>query len=33
MHSFKRLFGRTGLMQKEVNMIRGICTQIEERIK
>lgn len=33
MRSFKRLFGRTGLMQKEVNMIRGICTQIEERIK
>lgn len=31
--SFKRLFGRTGLMQKEVNMVRGICTQIEERIK
>lgn len=33
MRSFKRLFGRTGLMQKEVNMVRGICTQIEERIK
>ncbi|MBI3399416.1 MAG: RNA methyltransferase [Deltaproteobacteria bacterium] len=33
MKSFKRLFGRTGLMQKEVNMVRGICTQIEERIK
>lgn len=32
MRSFKRLFGRTGLMQKEVNMIRGICTQIEERV-
>ena len=26
MKSFKRLFGRTGLMQKEVNMVRGICT-------
>ncbi|MDP2682574.1 MAG: RNA methyltransferase [Deltaproteobacteria bacterium] len=33
MRSFKRLFGRTGLMQKEVNMLRGICTQIEERVK
>ncbi len=33
MKSFKRLFGRTGLMQKEVNMVRGICTQIEERVK
>ncbi|MBI3753309.1 MAG: RNA methyltransferase [Deltaproteobacteria bacterium] len=32
MRSFKRLFGRTGLMQKEVNMVRGICAQIEERI-
>ena len=32
MRSFKRLFGRTGLMQKEVNMLRGICTQIEERV-
>jgi TrmH family RNA methyltransferase len=29
--SFRRLFGRTGLMQKEVNMLRGIFTQIEER--
>jgi tRNA/rRNA methyltransferase len=33
MRSFKRLFGRTGLMQKEVNMLRGICTQIEDRVK
>lgn len=33
MRGFKRLFGRTGLMQKEVNMLRGIFTQIEERIK
>jgi tRNA/rRNA methyltransferase len=31
MRSFKRLFGRTGLMQKEINMLRGIFTQIEER--
>lgn len=32
MRSFKRLFGRTALMQKEVNMIRGICAQIEKRV-
>lgn len=31
MRSFRRLFGRTGLMMKEVNMIRGILTQIEKR--
>ncbi len=31
MRSFRRLFGRTGLMQKEINMLRGIFTQIEER--
>lgn len=31
MRSFRRLFGRTGLMQKEVNMLRGIFTQIENR--
>lgn len=31
--NFRRLFGRTGLMMKEVNMIRGIFTQIEERVK
>ncbi len=33
MRSFKRLFGRTGLMQKEINMLRGIFTQIEERTR
>ena len=33
MRSFRRLFGRTGLMQKEVNMLRGIFTQIEDRVK
>ncbi|OGP31803.1 MAG: hypothetical protein A2073_04000 [Deltaproteobacteria bacterium GWC2_42_11] len=32
MKSFRRLFGRTGLMHKEVNMVRGICTQIEKRV-
>lgn len=31
LRSFKRLFGRTGLMQKEINMLRGIFTQIENR--
>ncbi|MFQ5330479.1 MAG: RNA methyltransferase [Thermodesulfobacteriota bacterium] len=31
MRNLKRLLGRTGLMQKEVNMLRGICTQIELR--
>ncbi|MBW7957516.1 MAG: RNA methyltransferase [Deltaproteobacteria bacterium] len=31
MRSFRRLFGRTGLMQKEVNMLRGVFTQIEAR--
>lgn len=29
--SFRRLFGRTGLMPKEVNMLRGIFTQIQMR--
>lgn len=29
--NLKRLLGRTGLMQKEVNMLRGICAQIEKR--
>ena len=29
--NLKRLLGRTGLMQKEVNMLRGICAQIEQR--
>ena len=32
LRSFRRLLGRTGLMQKEVNMLRGIFTQIEERV-
>lgn len=31
MRSFRRLLGRTGLMQKEVNMLRGVFTQIEAR--
>lgn len=31
--NFRRLFGRTGLRQREVNMIRGILTQIENRVK
>ncbi len=33
MHNFKRLLGRTGLMQKEVNMLRGILTNIEKRVE
>lgn len=32
MRNFKRLFGRTGLMLKEVNMLRGILSQVEKRI-
>ncbi len=32
MHNFRRLFGRTGLMQKEVNMLRGILANIEKRV-
>lgn len=32
MRSFKRLFGRTGMMLKEVNMLRGILAQIENRV-
>ncbi len=28
MKNFRRLFGRTALMEKEVNMLRGICSQI-----
>ncbi len=32
MANFRRLFGRTSLMDKEVNMIRGICTQILARL-
>ncbi len=31
LRSFKRLFGRTGLMQKEINMLRGIFTQVVVR--
>ncbi|HAO93030.1 MAG: hypothetical protein A2X93_02955 [Deltaproteobacteria bacterium GWC2_56_8] len=31
LRSFRRLFGRTGLMQKEINMLRGIFTQIDAR--
>lgn len=31
LRSFRRLFGRTGLMQKEVNMLRGVFTQVESR--
>lgn len=33
LRSFRRLFGRTGLMQKEINMLRGIFTQIDARVK
>ncbi len=32
MHNFKRLFGRSGLMQKEVNMLRGILSNIDKRV-
>ncbi|MBI5563055.1 MAG: RNA methyltransferase [Deltaproteobacteria bacterium] len=31
LRNFKRLYGRAGLMRKEVNMLRGIFTQIIER--
>jgi len=33
MRNLKHLFGRAGLIEKEVNMIRGICAQVEEKIK
>ncbi|MCK4739658.1 MAG: RNA methyltransferase [Deltaproteobacteria bacterium] len=33
MKNFKRLFGRTGLIEKEVNMLRGILAKIEENTK
>lgn len=33
LRSFRRLFGRTGLMPKEVNMLRGIFTQIQSRTR
>ncbi len=32
-HNFRRLLGRAGLMQKEVNMLRGILTQVEARCR
>jgi len=32
MKNFRRLFRRTALMEKEVNMIRGICSQILLRL-
>ncbi|MBI2412780.1 MAG: RNA methyltransferase [Deltaproteobacteria bacterium] len=32
LRSFRRLFGRTGLMQKEINMLRGILTQVDARV-
>ncbi len=32
LRSFRRLYGRTGLMQKEINMLRGIFAQIEGRV-
>lgn len=33
LRGFRRLFGRTGLMHKEINMLRGIFTQIENRVE
>ncbi len=33
MRSLRRLFGRTGLMRKEVNMLRGVLTQIQARLR
>ena len=33
MHNFKKLFGRTGLMQKEINMLRGILANIDTRVE
>lgn len=33
LRTMKRLFGRTALMQKEVNMLRGIFTQIQDRVR
>ncbi|MEE9613988.1 MAG: RNA methyltransferase [Thermodesulfobacteriota bacterium] len=33
MKNFRRLFGRSGLTQKEVNMLRGICTRIEDNVE
>ncbi|MDH4226685.1 MAG: RNA methyltransferase [Deltaproteobacteria bacterium] len=33
LRNFRRLFGRTGLMHKEVNMMRGLITRIEEEVE
>lgn len=33
MRTLRRLFGRTGLMEKEVNMLRGIFAEIEKKIE
>jgi tRNA/rRNA methyltransferase len=33
LRTFRRLFGRTALMPKEVNMLRGIFTQIQDRVR
>ena len=33
MRNFRKLFGRTSLMKKEVNMIRGILTRIERKFQ
>ena len=33
LRNFRKLFGRTGLMQKEINMLMGIFTQIIERCR
>ncbi len=32
MRNFRKLFGRTALMPREVNMVRGVLTRIEERL-
>lgn len=32
MHNFKRLFGRTALMERELNMLRGIFKRMEGRL-
>jgi len=31
MRNFRRLFGRTGIIEKELNMLRGIFTKIEQK--
>lgn len=33
LRNFRRLYGRSGLMEKEVSMIRGILAKVEENIK